>query len=143
MSRSSQSGFTLIESMVVAIMVAVIGSMVIPQIQEVLSSYRLAASANLVADELNAGWVLAVSTGSVHVVTIDGSDETIQITDPNDSANIPRTEKPLQEGSSFSSWDPIRFYSRGLVDGGDIVIEDNFGETRTITITAGGEITIN
>lgn len=143
MSRSSQSGFTLIESMVVGIMVAVIGSMVIPQIQEVLSSYRLAASANLVADELNAGWVLAVSTGSVHVVTIDGSDETIQITDPNDSANIPRTEKPLQEGSSFSSWDPIRFYSRGLVDGGDIVIEDNFGETRTITITAGGEITIN
>jgi len=129
--------------MVVGIMVAVIGSMVIPQIQEVLSSYRLAASANLVADELNAGWVLAVSTGSVHVVTIDGSDETIQITDPNDSANIPRTEKPLQEGSSFSSWDPIRFYSRGLVDGGDIVIEDNFGETRTITITAGGEITIN
>ncbi len=143
MSRSSQSGFTLIESMVVGIMVTVIGSMVIPQIQGVLSSYRLAASANLVADELNAGWVLAVSTGSVHVVTIDGSDETIQITDPNDSANIPRTEKPLQEGSSFSSWDPIRFYSRGLVDGGDIVIEDNFGETRTITITAGGEITIN
>lgn len=143
MSRSSQSGFTLIESMVVGIMVTVIGSMVIPQIQGVLSSYRLAASANLVADELNAGWVLAVSTGSVHVVTIDGSDETIQITDPNDSANIPRTEKPLQEGSSFSSWDSIRFYSRGLVDGGDIVIEDNFGETRTITITAGGEITIN
>lgn len=143
MSRSSQSGFTLIESMVVGIMVAVIGSMVIPQIQEVLSSYRLAASANLVADELNAGWVLAVSTGSVHVATIDGSVETIQITDPNDSANIPRTEKSLQEGSSFSSWDSIRFYSRGLVDGGDIVIEDNFGETRTITITAGGEITIN
>ena len=143
MNKSSQSGFTLIETMVVGIMVAVIGSMVIPQMQGILSSYRLTASANLVADELNAGWALAVSTGSVHVVTVDGVDDTIQITDPNDAANIPRTEKPLQAGSSFTSWDPIRFYSRGLVDGGVIVLQDTFGNTRTITLTAGGETTIN
>jgi type II secretory pathway pseudopilin PulG len=143
MHRSSQIGFTLIETMVVGIMVTILGTLVIPQIQGTLSAYRLTASANLVADELNAGWALAVSTGSVHVVTVDGVDETIQITDPNDAANLPRTEKPLQEGSSFTSWDPIRFYSRGLVDGGDIVIQDNFSNSLTITITAGGEITIN
>ncbi|MEE8349052.1 MAG: hypothetical protein V3R94_05760, partial [Acidobacteriota bacterium] len=69
MNSSSQSGFTLIETMVVSILVIVIGSMVIPQVEGMLSAYRLTASANQVADELNAGLALAVSTGNVHVAT--------------------------------------------------------------------------
>ncbi len=61
MTRRSQSGFTLLETAVVAVLATVILSITVPKFQQFLDYYRLTASADLVASELNAGRALAIS----------------------------------------------------------------------------------
>jgi Tfp pilus assembly protein FimT len=91
MTRRHQSGFTLLETAVVGVLATIIISIAVPKIQPLLDFYRLAASANLVATELNAGRTLAVSRNWLYETDSNQSDNTIQIVDPDDSNNNPRT----------------------------------------------------
>ncbi len=142
MTRHLQSGFTLLEMAVVTILATLILSITVPKIGQFLDYYRLIASADLVASELNAGRALAISRNWIYDVNVDTGSSTIQITDPNDPDNSPRTEKSLQSGSTFSSVpvNRIRFYSRGHARAGTIVLVNRSGYSISIVVSPSGRI---
>ncbi len=142
MTRSSQSGFTILETAVVLVFASIILSIAVPKLQQFLDYYSLTSSANLVASELNAGRALAVSRNWIYDVNLDTGRSTIQIIDPNDPNNSPRTEKGLESGDSFSTvpTSPIRFYSRGHARGGTIVLVNQSGYTISIIVSPSGKI---
>ncbi len=142
MTRNSQSGFTILEAAVVCVFATIILSIALPKFQQFLDYYSLTSSANLVASELNAGRALAVSRNWVYDVSLDTGNNTIQIIDPNDPDNSPRTEKGLESGDSFSTVpaNPIRFYSRGHARGGTIVLRNQSGHTISIIVSPSGKI---
>ena len=142
MTRNSQSGFTILEAMVVVVFASVILSIAVPKLQVILDYYSLTSSANLVASELSAGRALAVSRNWIYDVSLDTGNSTIQIIDPNDPDNSPRTEKSLESGDSFSTVpaNPIRFYSRGHARGGTIVLVNDSGYTISIIVSPSGKI---
>ncbi len=109
-----------------------------------MADYRLLSSANLVAIELNSGRAMAISRASVHQVTLDAVNNTLQITDLNDANNAPRIEKFLDSGITFSSvpTPAILFYGRGLARGETIEIQNEYGTSKSITVTASGKVTI-
>ncbi len=142
MTRNSQSGFTILEAMVVVVFASVILSIAVPKLQVILDYYSLTSSANLVASELSAGRALAVSRNWIYDVSLDTGNSTIQIIDPNDPDNSPRTEKNLESGDSFSTVPAtsIRFYSRGHARGGTIVLVNESGYTISIIVSPSGKI---
>ncbi len=142
MTRRLQSGFTLLEMAVVTVLVTVILSITVPKIEQFLDYYRLNASADLVASELNAGRSLAISRNWVYDVNVNTGSNTIQIIDPNDPDNSPRTEKSLQSGNTFSSVpaNRIRFYSRGHARSGTIVLVNRSGYAISIVVSPSGRI---
>ncbi len=142
MTRRLQSGFTLIETALVTVLATVILSIAIPRIEPFLDYYRLSASAELVASELNAGRALAISRNWIYDVNVDTGSSTIQIIDPNDPDNSPRTEKTLQSGNTFSSvpGNRIRFYSRGHARAGTIVLVNRSGYAISVTVSPSGRI---
>ena len=142
--RYQPSGFSLIETMLVAMFIAVIVGITVPQLRESLSLYRLTASANLVATELNAGRTLAVSRNWLYETDLDMSNNTIQIVDPDDSNNNPRTVNSLESDITFSSVPSpaIRFYSHGHARGGTIVLQNGNGDTISVVVSASGKAEI-
>jgi Tfp pilus assembly protein FimT len=136
------SGFTLLETAVVTVLATVILSITIPKIEQFLDYYRLSASAGLVASELNAGRALAISRNWIYDVNLNAGNSTIQIIDPNDPNNSPRTEKSLQSGNTFSSVPVtrIRFYSRGHARAGTIVLVNQSGYSISIVVSPSGRI---
>ncbi len=144
MKRLSDRGFSLFELMLLMMVMALILSMGIPQLRYSVAAYRLVSCANMVAGELSAGRTMAISRSTVHEVTLDTINHTIQITDPDDADNAPRIMKFLDSGITFALVpDPtISFFGRGLARGGTIVLENEFGDPTSITVTAGGKVTI-
>ncbi|MDA2928357.1 prepilin-type N-terminal cleavage/methylation domain-containing protein [Acidobacteria bacterium AH-259-O06] len=155
MKLQSNGGFTLLELTIVVTVVVVVAAMGVPSLRQSLAAYRLSASANLVAAELNAARTLAVSrAGECQVTLIDNN--TIQITDPNTTPpnnldKAPRTAKDLDSQITFTDntvttlanpSSAIHFYGRGLTRAGEIVLQNEFLETTKITVTAGGRVRI-
>ena len=139
----SNRGMSTVEIVVVVAVAAVMVTIGVPQLEQSIAAYRLTASANLVAGELAAARSLAVSRATVHEVTLDAVNETIQITDPNDANNAPRILKNLERGVGFSALPSptILFYGRGMARSGTIVLQNNFGDAISIVVTAGGKVT--
>lgn len=146
MTKGYQSGFSLMEAMLVAFLVAVIGGLAVPNIRESMSLYRLTASANLVATELNAARTLAISRSWLYEIDCDTTNHTIQIVDPGDANNNPRTAKFLESGITFSSVPnnnfEIRFYSGGYARSGTLVLENEGGDTISVVVGASGRIEV-
>ena len=144
LKRLSKRGFSLFELMMLVSVISIITTMAVPQLKQSMADYRLVSSANLVAIELNSGRTMAISRASVHQVTLDAVNNTIQITDLNDANNAPRIEKSLDSGIIFSNVPnpTILFYGRGLARGETIEIQNEFGASKSITVTASGKVTI-
>ena len=150
MKIRNQAGFTLIELAVVCLLVIILGDLAIPQIEASLSVYRLSASANLVAAELNAGRAMAVSRNWNYDVELlaDGGTNynslpTIRIIDAGNRNNDPRLAQPLQQGISFTSVvTTIKFYSRGHADTGTVTLQNLDGRTIAVQILSSGKVQI-
>lgn len=128
------------------IVIAILVGFAVPQVQRSLSVYRLTNAANLVAIELAAGRTLAVSRNWLYEIDCNTTDYTIQVIDPNDASNYPRTAKPLGSGITFNSipasGSEIRFYSRGYARSGTIILQNGDGDTASVVVSASGMIEI-
>ncbi len=146
MTKGYQSGYSFVEAMLVAVLVGIIGGIVVPNIKESMSLYRLTASANLVATELNAGRTLAISRSWLYEVDANDTNHTIQIVDPGDANNNPRTLKSLEPGITFSSVPntnfEITFYAGGYARSGTLELENEDGDTISVLVGASGRIEI-
>ncbi len=130
----------------VGLFMAVLAGVSVPQIQQTLSLYRLTASANLVATELNAGRTLAISRNWLYDMDCNTTNHTIQIVDPGDANNSPRSLKFLESGITFSSVPntnfEITFYSGGYAKSGTLELENEDGDTISVVVGASGRIEI-
>ena len=144
MTGRSESGFSLLEVAIVGVFILILATFAVPQLQRSLNNYSLTTSANLVAGELNAGRSLAVARNWIYAVQLDTNNSTIQIIDPSDANNAPRTAKSLESGITFSSVpaSPIKFYSRGHAEAGTIVLQNQDGNTISLSVSAAGKVKI-
>ncbi len=147
MKKQHPSGFTLIEAVLCCMVLAVLVGLAVPQLERTLTLYRLEASADLVAAELAAGRMLAVSRNWLYEMDCNTTNDTIQVIDPNDTNNHPRTVKSLDSSTTFNSvpasGSEIQFFARGHARGGTIVVESDEGGSRTIVVSPSGKIEVN
>jgi prepilin-type N-terminal cleavage/methylation domain-containing protein len=142
-NRQRQKGVTLIETVVVCVLVAVVSSIVIPPINETMRLYQLTASANLVASELNAARALAISRNGIYRADVIVNGDTIQIIDPDNALNNPRIEQSLESGITFTSTvSSITFYPRGYADAGTLELQNEDAKTISIQVLGSGKIKI-
>ena len=138
-----QQGVTLIETIVICVLVAVVSSFTIPQINQTLRLYRLTASANLVASELNAARAMAISRNGIYRADVVANGSTIQIIDPDNSLNNPRVEQSLQSGISFTGTvSSITFYPRGHADAGSLELQNEDARTISVQVLGSGKIKV-
>ena len=144
MIRRSDLGFSLVELAMVLALVAIVAGFSIPQVQGYLANYRLSSSANTVAAELSAGRALAISRSWNYEVSVDTTNHTVQIIDPDDSSNNPRNQTSLETGITISAAPSpqIRFYSRGQARGGTITLRNANGNTISVTVTLSGKVQV-
>ncbi len=144
--KSHPSGFSLLEAMIVGVLIAVLAGVSVPQIRQSVSAYSLTASANLVATELNAGRTLAISRNWLYDMDPNTTNHTIQIVDPGNASNSPRSLKYLESGITFSSvpaaGSEIRFYSGGHARGGTLVLQNENGDTISVLVGASGRVEV-
>ena len=132
------SGFSLLEALLVCTLMAVLVGVSVPQIRQSFTVYRLTASANTVATELNAARTLAISRNWFYEIDCNTTNHTLQIVDPGNANNSPRSVKFLESGITFYEvpgvGSEIRFYSGGHARGGTIVLQNENGDTISILV---------
>ncbi len=132
-------GFSLTELLLVLAVITVVASLSLPAFRGTMSSYRLKASADLIAGELDAARVMAISRGTIYEVRIAGSS--VRVIDPQDEGNPPRIEKFLEEGVTVDGTRTITFQPRGTATEANIRLQNETGEA-TIDVTRTGRIEV-
>lgn len=135
-SWSSSKGFGLLDLFIVATFVAVIAAFSFQPVRQGIQAYRLDQAVNLTLAKLERARSLARSRGQFAEVVLD-KDAGILIV-------AGESELVLSPGVSFQEVPgaPIRFSPRGYARGGSIVLTDDYGHSKTITITASGAMEV-
>lgn len=134
------AGFTLIETMTFALLVAVVLGASIPVLDSVYTAIKLRTAAEALVNELQMAKMKAVNDNTSVTVSLNTSTKTYQISGLN--------TRYLDNTVSFSGTPPanITFTSRGRLSTGStqtITLQGRNGRTNTITINANGRIAIS
>jgi prepilin-type N-terminal cleavage/methylation domain-containing protein len=138
----SVHGFSFIELLLVVALVAIIASVTLPALNGTMSSYRLRASADIIASELDAARVMAISRGAIYEVHFNGNQ--VAVIDPQESTDDKRAvrrPKMLEAGVTVSG-PTITFRPRGSAVGGTIDLTNEKGITTSVTVQVSGKITV-
>lgn len=103
MSKQRSTGFTLVEAALCCLVLAILVGLAVPQLERSLSLFRLEAAADLVATELAAGRMLAVSRNWLYEMDCNTTNNTIQVIDPNNSNNHPRLDRGAPTNPALST----------------------------------------
>ncbi len=145
MKWTHERGFSTIDILSAAALLAVILAMAVPFIRDSMRGYRLASAADQVAAELNAARVLAVSRGTSYRIDFSVARNSFQIVDLSDPDNPTRRERPLGGSMSLVSVpsQPILFSSRGVARGGTVVLANDAGKRVSVEVTASGKTIVH
>ncbi len=135
----SVHGFSLVELLFVLGAVAVLASITLPALNGTMSAYRLRASADVVASELDAARVMAISRGAIYEVRFNGHQ--VAVVDPQDTDHAPRRAKTLEDGVTVSG-PTIVFRPRGSAAGGTINLTNEKGVKTSVTVQGSGKILV-
>ncbi|UCC22682.1 MAG: prepilin-type N-terminal cleavage/methylation domain-containing protein [Planctomycetota bacterium] len=81
-SRAADSGFTMIEVLVVLVIIAIAAMMVVPMMSSA-ADMQLRSVSNMIAADLEYAKSMAIGKQKVYSVVFDASAETYQLEDPN------------------------------------------------------------
>ena len=80
--RETSTGFTMVEIIIVAVIIAIAAMMVIPMMSSA-GSMQIRSAANMIAADLEYAKSMAISRQKIYTVVFDESAESYQIEDPN------------------------------------------------------------
>lgn len=109
--QSRQSGFSLVELMIVCVVLLIIASLVIPNIRQVNASYELSSAGHAVAGLLQQARIQAVKTNQPVYATVDVS----QVPDAAYSASDPAAARTISSPQVAVSAS-VQFQNGGLPD---------------------------
>jgi len=139
----SVNGFSLVELLLVVALVAIIASVTLPALNGTMSAYRLRASADIIASELDAARVMAISRGAVYEVHFNGNQ--VSVIDPQESTDTNkavRRPKTLEQGVTVTG-PTVVFRPRGSAVGGTINLTNEKGITTSVTVEVSGKILVS
>jgi len=138
------SGFTLIEFLTVIAIIAVVATIVLPNVISWLPRYRLSSGAEEIQSTLQLARLGAIKQNRDATVTFDTANQTFLAT-IIDGQMIKKGKMPagilIDSVSSPSSL--VQFDSRGLADDSTkILVKNNQGGMKTITVNIVGKSSI-
>ena len=143
-TRSSESGFSLIELIVVVVIYGVLALIAMPQIQKLrlmnaLSSGQQAVSSAL----LRARW-LAINRGEQQFVTLSGSD-TLQIRAVSATGTVLQSANLSNYSVTVDTFTPFSFDPRGFLTASTTltVRQADLPATKTVTVGLYGKLVSN
>ena len=132
------SGYTIIEIMAVISIIAIVASIVIPNVLGWLPKYRLSSGAEEIQSTLQLARLGAIKRNTSATVTFDTANHTYLAAISGQT--IKKGEMPsgiIIASSNPSS--PVQFNGRGLAnDSTTILVQNNQGGTKTITVNIVG-----
>ena len=152
MLRKKESGFTLIEMMIVIAVFAIVAAIAIPNFMSLLPGMRLNGAARQVMGDLMAARMKAVKLNQRTKVFFYSSSQYKTCDDANNDATVADGEGDVVDRSiqanyhdvSFvlaSTADPV-FSPRGTATNRTITLENSSG-SKSITISIAGRVKIN
>lgn len=93
--RKTSTGFTMVEIIIIAVIIAIAAMMVIPMMSSA-GSMQIRSATNMIAADLEYAKSMAISRQKIYTVVFDESAESYQIEDPNGII-----EHPVKKGFQY------------------------------------------
>ncbi len=132
----------MVELMGVAVLVVILAALAAPSFNRAMDLYRLQSSANMIAAEMEAARVLAVSRGASYRLSFTGNN-TVTVIDVDDPDNPPRTPKRLERGITLTPpGSDIIFYPRGHASVAETVRVTNGEDELQVAVLVSGKVSV-
>ncbi len=114
----SQPGFTLLELLVVAVLISIVLTIAIPNLQPLFFNDPLRKSARLVAAAVDQARERALESGNATIMTVDMSDGSLTIISPLSGTG--QSEKKVTQSAVLGIVDPVSIDSVWTLSSGRI-----------------------
>lgn len=139
----ADKGFSLVELVAVVAVLVILVAVAAPSFRRAMDVYRLQSSANMIAAEMEAARVLAVSRGARYRLDFDQVNNTVRVIDVQDPSNPPRALKQLERGVSVTPpGSQIIFFPRGHASGAETVRVSNTEGALQVAVLMSGKVTV-
>ncbi len=140
-----RQGFTLLETIVVLVIVAILAALVVPMANDAISQSRVQNSANVIAGDLQLAFSLASRQRAPLRIVVDPSGRKYRIT--NRAGTVIKERKvgdmsDLHVGSMSSTVSQLEVFPNGLSSGPIAITVALNGHTQTITMTRAGQVRV-
>jgi type II secretion system protein H len=141
----AREGFTLIETIIVLVVVAILAALVAPQANDAISQSRVQNSAGVIAGDLQLAFSLASRQRAPLRIVVDPSGRKYQIT--NRAGTVIRERNvgdmsDLHVGSMTSTVSQLEIFPNGLASGPIAITVALNGHTQTISMTRAGQVRV-
>lgn len=139
---NKQSGFTLIELIVIIAIVAVFAAIAVPNFLSYMPKSRLNGAARQVMGDLMAARMKAVKENTTVTVTmVSNSDHEYKISTAGGEEKTINIQSNYRDVTIVGSFTAISFYSRGTAWGATITLTNSAG-SKEITVAITGRVKI-
>jgi len=133
------SGYTLVEVLTVIAIIAIVAGIVLPNVVAWLPKYRLSSGAEEIQSTLQLARLGAIKQNSSATVTFSTATHTFLARIDGQTIKSGKMPAGIMIDSVTTPASEVEFNSRGLAtNGGNILVKNNIGGTKTISVNIVG-----